>query len=339
MGLPVREAMEGFLDAMGRDASYSFPGWYREIKEVRGLLAEVMGTHPEELALTHPTSEGVHLAASLVPWKRGDRVLVSEEDFPTNIYPFLNLKERGVEVDYIKRPTLEAVEDALTHDTRMVSLSSVMYKDGYRVDIDGIGQLCREKGVLFHVDAAQSAGALETSVKEVDFMSAPGYKWLLSPLGTGFFFIRRELIEGHPALGWLSVEEPLRFDTRDYTIKPTAARFELGNPNIPGILGMKAALELILDVGIKRIEEHILALSGKLLEGLKDLGFQVTSDFGEEHRSGIVSLIEPRITHEKLVKEDIVATVRDYVRLSPHVYNNEEDVERVLEAIGRMVKG
>jgi selenocysteine lyase/cysteine desulfurase len=336
MALPVREVVEGFLDGMAGEASYLFGGWYREIKEARCLLAELIGANPDEIALTHNTSEGVNLAASLVSWENGDRVVVSEEDFPTNVYPFLNFKEHGVKVDYVKRPTLEAVEDVLTDETRLVSLSSVMYKDGYRVDIDGIGSLCHEEGILFHVDAAQSAGALKTPVENVDFMSAPGYKWLLSPLGTGFFFVRKELIEPHPALGWLSVEKPLRFDTRHYKIKETAARFELGNPNIPGVLAMKAALELIQDVGIKRIEEHILALSGKLLEGLKDMGFQVTSDSEEDHRSGIVSFIEPRITHEKLAKEDIVATVRDYVRLSPHVYNNGEDVERVLEVLGKM---
>ncbi|NOZ76283.1 MAG: aminotransferase class V-fold PLP-dependent enzyme [Euryarchaeota archaeon] len=334
MARPVRMALEGYLQAMGADASNRFEGWYGEIEEARRLLAGLLGARPGEIALTHNTSEGVNLAASLVDWRKGDRVVVSEEDFPTNVYPFLNLRDRGVEVDYIGKPTPEAVEAALRDGTRMVSISSVNFRDGWRADVEGIGRVCREEGVLLHVDAAQSAGALETPLEWVDFMSAPGYKWLLSPLGTGFFYVREELIGDHPALGWRSVEEPMRFDTRNYRVRKTAARFELGNPNVPGVLGMKAALEMLTDVGPRRIEGHVLALAGAILDGLKEKGFRVISDFEEDRRSGIVSFTAPGITKERLAREGIVATVRDHVRLSPHVYNNEEDVERVLEALG-----
>ncbi|MEE8168886.1 MAG: aminotransferase class V-fold PLP-dependent enzyme [Candidatus Hydrothermarchaeales archaeon] len=336
---PVLEALNRF-DAQQRDyGSAYFDKWGEEVEDCRRRIAELVGAKQSEIALTKNTSEGVNLVALLLDWKKGDNVVATNVDFPANVYPFLNLRNKGVEVKFIpgeKGITPRDVEEHIDRHTRLVTLSHVMYRDGFRLNVEEIGRICREQDVYFHVNATQSLGALELNVEKakIDFLSAAGYKWLLSPLGSGFFFVREELLDGSPVLGWRSVKEPLAFNATEYEVADSARRFELGSLDIAAFLGMRAALELLAKIGLKKVEKRVLQLSSILSEELADLGEELLSD-PKENRSGIVS-IKKEATKEELLKNKVVATVVDYIRFSPHIYNDEGDIHKLIEVLKKL---
>ncbi len=341
---PVIKALRDFEEERRDGASLRFDDWLERLEKCRSLLAKLMKARGDEVALVKNTSEGVNLAALLVDWKKGDNVVVSDVDFPANVYPFLNLKKKGVTARFLRGNralTPEGIASAIDEGTRLVSLSHVMYRDGYRLDIEGIGNACEEAGVLFHVDATQSLGALRLEVKKakIDFLSVAGYKWLLSPLGSGSFYIAAKHLESDamPLMGWKSVKEPLAFDATSYEIADSAARFELGNQDVAAFLGMEAALRLLMRIGGERVERRVLGLSSMILRGLKELGLEVLSDFPDENRSGIASM-KTVFSSKDLHKKRIVATVREYTRFSPHLYNDEEDVYDLMNALAELKK-
>ncbi|MFQ5887206.1 MAG: aminotransferase class V-fold PLP-dependent enzyme [Candidatus Hydrothermarchaeales archaeon] len=340
--IPVMEALKTFGEERRDFASLYYDKWYSEIEKCRVLAAGLLNASTDEIAFTKSTSEGVNLTAQLVDWKRGDEVVVCDCDFPTNIYPFLNLESKGVKVKYVKTtegkvPT-EEIEQVLGDSTKLLSISHVFYSSGYRIQLEKLGKLCKENGVLLHVDAAQSLGAFQINVRkaQIDFLSAPGYKWLLSPLGTGLVYVKKEHIDKTPVLGWLSVKDPERLDAKGFELLDSAKRFEAGNLNIGGFLGMHAALKLIDSIGMKSIERRVLELSLSLAEELERAGLKVTSEIEKQHRSGIVSIKNRRFTKDFLRKHNIVATIRKNLRLSPHIYNTQEEIEK---AVGTLSGG
>jgi len=336
---PVLLALEKFKKERMDNGSLHFDDWYEDIEVGRELAAKITGGNVSEIALTKNTSEGINLVALLLDWKKGDNVVLSEMDFPANIYPFLNLEKKGVEVRYIKSNSAtilpEDVEREIDENTKLVSLSHVFFNNGFRIDIEKIGEICQKNGTHFHVDATQSLGVVPTDVKKakVDFLSVGAYKWLLSPLGSGFVYINSKFLDHSPILGWLSVKDPLSLNVHDYEILDSAGRFEVGNPDVGAFLGMRAALELIDSIGVEKIEKKVLSLSSMLTEELTNSGFETSSDFEDENRSGIVSFNNFGITKEDLIKNKIIATVRDYIRLSPHIYNTEDEIEEVVKII------
>jgi selenocysteine lyase/cysteine desulfurase len=339
---PVVLAQAKYAREREEQASLFLESWTEEIEECRRLVSGLLSSSADEIALTKNTTEGVYLTSLLTKWKKGDEVVVCDCDFPTNIFPFLNIRRKGVSVNYLSckdgRPIIEDVERALTGNTRMLSISHVFYNSGFRIDLEEIGRLCRERGVSLHVDAAQSIGAFPINVKKagIDYLSACGFKWLLSPLGTGVFYIKKEHLDKEtPILGWLSVQDSEKLNTREYKVLESARRFEAGTMNIGGILGMRAALELIHSIGLKAVQKRILGLSLKLGERLKEEGFSMKSELKEKHRSGIICIDKRKITKEFLRERGLVATVRNNLRLSPHIYNNEDDIEKAVNILSR----
>ncbi len=338
---PVIGALRRFDEQRRDRGSLYWDEWIEGVKDCRTRLARLMNAKSSEVALVKNTSEGVNLVALLMNWKPGDNVVVTDVDFPANVYPFLNQRKKGVEVRFIKGEggiTPEQVKEAVDERTKLVSLSHVIYKSGYRLDLAEIGKLCREKGAYLHVDATQSLGALRVDVKRmnVDFLSAAGYKWLLSPLGSGVFYIREELLgEETPVLGWRSVKEPEAFDSEKYELADSARRFELGNYDISAFLGMRAALEILAKVGKSRVEKRVLELSEMLIDGLKDAGMKVLSDFEEENRSGIVC-VKSLAKEKDILMNRIAATVREYTRFSGHIYNDESDIDRLVTTMRKL---
>ena len=337
--MPVIEAMERFASERRDFASLYYDRWYRDLEICRRFAAALLNALPEEVAFTKNTSEGVNLTAQLVDWKRGDEVLVFACDFPTNVYPFLNLKSKGVSARYVDckkgSVSLDVIESAIGDKTKLLSISHVFYNSGYRLDLEGLGKICRDNDVLLHVDAAQSFGAFQIDVKRggVDFLSAPGYKWLLSPLGTGVFYVKKKHIDKVPVLGWLSVKNPEDLNARGYELLDSAKRFEAGNQNVGGFIGMHAALSLIDSIGLGEIEKRVLGLSLALGEGLEVAGLHPLSDMDVKHRSGIVCIEKDSVSKEFLRKNNLVATVRKNIRLSPHIYNTEEEIEKVVKIL------
>ncbi len=336
---PVIDALRMFESERRDAASEKYQAWYDAIEKCRKLAAEMISATPEEIVFTKNTSEGVNLTAQIVDWKRGDEVVLIDCDFPTNTYPFLNLAKKGVKPRFVRckngRVDLSDIEKSINDKTRLLSVSHVLYNSGFQMDLKALGDMCQQHGTLVHVDAAQSLGAIKLNVKKlrVDFLSAPGYKWLLSPLGTGLFHIKKEHLHETPVIGWLSVKNSEKLDATDYELHAGGRRFECGNQNISGLLGMHAALKLINSWGVDAVENRVLKLSRALAENLDEAGFKVLSEQNAKHRSGIVCIEKGKITKSLLRKQGITATVRKNVRFSPHIYNTEEELLRVVDLL------
>jgi selenocysteine lyase/cysteine desulfurase len=240
------------------------------------------------------------------------------------------------------RITAEMLERACTERTRCVTVSSVQFSNGYRIDLEALGRFCRERGIYLHVDAIQSLGMLACDVRasKIDFLSAGGHKWLLGPAGTGFFYCRKELLDELDVWnpGWLGVKNARSYLEYDPTPLPDARRYEEGSFNLYGIAGLGASIERFLEIGTANVEEKILGLTDLLEEGIRSRGYSIVSPRGKEERSGILCFLHPgqgtEELYAKLSAARVVASLREgAIRLAPHFYNEGEEVERLLDLL------
>ena len=273
--------------------------------------------------------------------------MICDLEYPSNVYAWWSLRSRGVETVMLRGRDgalpLESVEEALRHPrTRLLSLSSVEFGSGARNDLPALGRLCRERGVLFCVDAIQSLGCFPLDVAEchVDFLAADGHKWLLSVEGCGLFFCRRALLESSRRAwsGWRSVTDNLDFDRYHLELQPGAGRFEEGTPNTPGIFALGAAIDLLLELGVDAIGRRVLELTDRLCEALAARGAEIASPRapgpGLGHRRLPLPDEAPARTAARLRAAGVfVVARRGCVRASPHFYNSPEDLERLLRAL------
>ena len=342
----VRRAMRSFLEDVEENGMANHADWTETLRKTRTLAARLMNAHPSEIAFVSNTTAGILIVANGVRWRRGDNVVIAEKEFPANVYPWLNLQKRGVEVRFAREVEgcipIEEIAARIDGGTRVVSLSSVEFATGYRNDLDAIGEICHRRGALFCVDAIQSLGALPLDVKKsrVDFLSADAHKWLLGPEGAGIFYCDRSAMQRIEVanLGWSSVANPSDYLTYDATLAATAARFEPGTSNTAGIHGLRAAFDLLLSVGIPEVEARILRLTDRLCEGLRLKGYRVQSPRGPSEKSGIVIFSHQSHTSDdlfRLLRENrVMGAIRDRkIRLSPHFYNTEQEIDRVLELL------
>jgi selenocysteine lyase/cysteine desulfurase len=324
----------------------------REVKQARRTCAQFIGAKPDEIALLGPTSLGLSLFANGLDWQPGDEVVCYHGDYPANVYPWIELRRRGVVVRYLEPAapgeiTPELVERALTSRTKLVALASAHFFTGYRVDLETIGTLLHGRGMLFSVDAIQTIGAFPLDVEKahVDFLSADAHKWMLGPLAMGIVYVRRSRFEQlRPTLlGAWNVEAPNFIAQDEIKFVPTAQRYEPGVLNIAGILGMKAALEVFLQHGHEAIAARLLELKAHLVRQLEPLGFAV---LGVREGSAATSITTFRhatassaALFAALEKAGIIASLRhdrenrDYLRFSPHFYNTEAEIDRAVEVL------
>ncbi|MBV8176551.1 MAG: aminotransferase class V-fold PLP-dependent enzyme [Verrucomicrobia bacterium] len=332
----------------------SFSAVLNLLQETRASAARLIGSSPDEVALIGPTSLGLSLFANGIDWQPGDEVICYLDDYPANVYPWLNLRSRGVTIRLLDPAepgaiTPELVAGALTPKTRLVALASCNFVSGYRIDVDAIGKLLREKGILFSLDAIQTLGAFPTRVEYVDFLSAGAHKWLLGPLAIGIVYVRKECFEicRPTLLGSWNIKAPGYVAQQEIEFHPTAQRYEPGTMNLIGISGMKAAIDLLLEIGIGRIAERILAIRARLIDGLRKFGFAVLGPTDGPNASGIITVSRPgtdmRALFERLTSEQIVCSPRQdrkgrqYIRFSPHFYNTQAEIDRVLEVLATVV--
>ncbi len=345
--LPVRavKAVEDLFQEFSCSGIECYPNWERRIHEVRKMFARLINADANEIAFVGSTSEGLSAVATGLEWKKGDIVLIPEIDFPANIYPWMNLERHGVTTRFIPKKDgrfeVRDVEKVLSPRTRLVSVSSVDFATGFRYDLEALGDFCREKGLLFCVDAIQSLGVIPLDVKKygIHFLSAGGHKWLLSTMGCGCLYIARAVNHIiHPErVGWKSVVDEEDFFRVHFHLKPNALRFEPGTMNVAGIYCLGAAIELILEVGIPSIHQHILAINDILFRGLRDRSIKIVTSMEEKERSGILSFVPPSDSAglwKYLSDNRIMVSLRDgKIRLSPHFYNNNEDAELFLRTL------
>jgi len=225
--------------------------------------------------------------------------------------------------------------------TKVIAVSYVQWTTGLRMDLESIGEFCEERGIYFVVDAIQGLGALPFDVGRfgVDFMSAGSYKYLLGPLGVGCFYCRKEVLtDVWPSrVGHRNVVDDMTLDYK-LDLWPSAKRFEAGGMNYLGLHGLDASLDIIEEAGVENIERHVLRLTDLLIEKLQERGYRVTSSLLPRERSGIVSFVHQRHDSEELLgrlsEAKIITSLRDgAIRASAHLYNNEEDIERLVEAL------
>jgi cysteine desulfurase / selenocysteine lyase len=319
------------------------------LDQFRATLAALVAATPEEIAIVTNTSDGLLLVAQGYPWKEGDALLTAEGEFTANVYPWLPLQEQGVEI--IRLPTqdhclyLDQIEQAMRDhpNIRLLALSFVGFATGFRNDLVALGKLCRQYEVHFCVDAIQGAGALPIDVEamNIDFLAAGGPKWLMGPVGAGLFFCRRALIDllQPRRHGWLSTTDIPNYFRYDAPLSGTASRFEAGTLPWPSLHGLVASVETLLKVGVPNIERHLLALGESLREGLVEQGYTVASPGGRGQRSGIVSFVDPHRSAPDIVahldKHRVTVSARgSYVRVSPHFFNNLDDIDALLGALG-----
>src|SRR6266481_2625927 len=272
----------------------------KSLQEARASAARLIGSSSDEVALIGPTSLGLSLFANGIDWRPGDEVIGYLDDYPANVYPWLNLRSRGVTVRLLRPAetgalTPDLVAEALTPKTRLVALASCNFVSGYRIDLDAIGKLLREKGILFSVDAIQTLGAFPTRVNYIDFLSADAHKWMLGPLAIGIVYVRKECFGlcRPTLLGSWNVKAPGFIAQEEIEFHPTAQRYEPGALNVTGIFGMKAAIDLLLEIGIASVAERILAIRARLVDGLQRMGFVVLGPADGPNASGIVTVSRP----------------------------------------------
>jgi len=314
------------------------------------LFAKLIGAKPEEIALVENTSMGLNMAANVLRYPKGSKIVTTDLEYPSVVYPWLR-KGLGVKVEYVKnvdgKISLEDVEKALDDKTVALAVSHVEYGNGFRNELRALSDIAHKHGAYLIVDAIQSVGAVQVDVRrnDVDFLATACYKWLLSPPGCGYLYVRRELIEEFepPFVGWASVKQEV-FDTVDFwdiwnlDLSPTASRFEVGSPSFISFLGAAEAMKIILEFGIENVEKRIIALTDHLIDAVKDLGLKLQTPEERQHRSGIVNfkVDKPAEVVQSLSKRGIVVSARaNGIRVSPHFYNTKEEIDKLIEEIRR----
>ncbi len=347
----VVRAVDHYLEGLSREGIGSIGEWTKRTEEVRRSCARLIGSDTDEIAFIKNTSHGLSLVANGLDWREGDNLIVYEREFPSNIYPWLALQKRGVETRCIPFTdgtiALDAVEERIDSRTRLISMSSVQFQNGFRMDIEQLGALCKDKGLYFCVDAIQSLGIIPMDVKKyhIDFLSADGHKWLLSPEGTGLFYCKKELVDRlmPPLIGWKSVINDNDFENIDFILKKNALRFEEASMNIMGVQALGAALDLLFEVGIDRVFGHVLAMGQTVIERAEGMGLAILSPRNIDARGGIVTIggdFDPHTVKEHLQKKKIIVNVRGGgLRLSPHFYNTEHGMENLFSHLKKLMQG
>jgi cysteine desulfurase / selenocysteine lyase len=321
------------------------------LHETREAAARLLGASPGEIALVGPTSLALSFVAAGLPWRKKDNVLVYYEDYPANVYPWMALAERGVEVRLMNVRGLGRIrpQDVLgqvDEGTRLVALASCHFVSGWRIDLAAIGRALRQRRILFSVDAIQTLGALPTTVEHVDFLAADAHKWLLGPCAAGILYVRKEAQEVlRPAVfGWHNVKCPDFIAQEKLNLRPDAGRYEAGSASLLSAAGLKAALDLILEVGPETISAELLRKRAWLIPALQAQGFSVLhADALPANAGPLMSIHRPGLDtatlHQKLLDAGIVTSLRKdregqaYLRLSPHFYNTDAELHRLLEAL------
>jgi cysteine desulfurase / selenocysteine lyase len=341
------QALAEYGTSLAENGVAAVRDWLARVTHVRTLAARLVNAPtPDDVYFVPNTTHGVSVVAEGFPWQPGDNVVLPAEEYPANQYPWMNLRGRGVEVRAVPsrgpRVSTDDLRAAMDARTRVLAVSAVEFASGFRTDLDALGGLCREKGVFFFVDAIQALGAFPLDVQRtpIDALSADGHKWMLGPEGAGIGYVRREWVERlHPVgVGANSMARPYAFTTIDFTPKPHAGRWEGGAYNVPGITALGASLDLLLGAGIENVERRVLELTDYLCDRAAAAGLEVFSSRTPGEKSGIVSLVKPGEPADAVAKRCraagvVVASRADRVRVSPHAYNTEAELDRFLEAV------
>lgn len=349
----TKEAVISFAIENSRLGASRYPDWQAAEIRLRRQFKELLNAPAaDDIALVKNTSEAISLVAYGLTWRTGDNVVTSNEEFPSNRIPWQSLRAHGVELRQADLKSAATPEEALfqlvDRHTRLITISSVQYASGRRMDLDRIGQFCRDHHLLFCVDAIQSLGALSADVQrwQADFVMADGHKWLLGPEGLGVFFStanardRLQLTQ----YGWHMVENAGDYDCPEWQIASSARRFECGSPNMLGIHALSASLSLLLEVGIENIQTRVLENSGYLIDAIEaDSDLILLSPSDPRQRSGIVTFKARHGANlalfDFLRKYHVICAQRGGgIRFSPHFYNHQAQLQQGLATVRQFLQ-
>lgn len=349
---PIPQATQAAISQFARDAAEEGPanyaGWIHGMSITRGLSGQLLNCDPDDVCFIKSTTHGILIVANSINWKDGDNVVGLEHEFPANVHPWLALKERGVEFRMVPESadytySIDGIAKRIDDRTRLLTVSWVEYATGVRNDIAALSALCLERGILFCVDAIQGLGALPIDLQKVqiDFLMADGHKWMLAPEGCGILYVRREVIPqlNHSMCGWCGLRNPQDYDNYDQPYKPTAKRFEEGSHNLMSIIALGASLRLILEYGTENVERNIERLTEYVGEQVQRKGYKLISPQQFGKRAGIVSFLKDGIDPMSIavgMQKDhkvMIAARRGFLRASPHFYNDEAEIDRMVEAL------
>jgi len=347
------EAVIKFAEQNTRYGSHFYLDWLNKEAELRSQLQALLNApSADDIALVKNTSEALSFVACGLPWQAGDNIVSSNEEFPSNRLPWQSLADQGVEFRQADLSSADTPEDALfalaDSNTRLLTISSIQFASGLRMDLEMIGEFCKQRGILFCIDAIQSLGAVQFDVQayKADFVMADGHKWMFSPEGLGVFYTTPQARDKLKLTqyGWHMMKDTHNYENKPWEIHPTARRFEYGSPNMLGIHAFSASLSLLLEIGMAAVEALVIEKSDYLKNAIaKNEQLILLSTQQSRLKSGIVVFKHRMIANEVLYKylqeNGVVCALRGGgIRFSPHFYNTFEEIDRALALITSVVR-
>lgn len=339
---PVSSAMKGLAEDATLFGSLHYDQWLSAYEGLRAAAARMIGASAAEVAIVKNTSEGISTVARGIRWCSGDRVICFEGEFPANSMPWLRLESEGVRVESLSpQAPLDAIDRA-ANGARLLAISFVQYVSGHRANLEAIGEICRRRGCLFFVDAIQGMGAfpIDVGVSRIDALSADGHKWMLGPEGCGILFVRSGVQdEIEPAeVGWTNFARYWAYDSAQTSFRPDAGRYECGTLNTIGCFGLRAALELLLEIGIEPIGSAVVDLTNRLAAGAAAKGYELLGARSPSTAAGIVSVRKSGVDSAAVVRQlrdrRVLAAARNgWIRFSPHFYLSPSEIDQAIDAL------
>jgi selenocysteine lyase/cysteine desulfurase len=336
------DAMKHLADDCQTYGSLHYSEWLAAYEGLRVAAATMMGADRSEIALVKNTSEGIATVALGLDWKPGDRMVGFREEFPANYFPWLRLQERGVTVTWLSvTDPLDRIEEAC-RGARLLAISFVQFLTGYRAPIQEIGEICRRNRCIYFVDAIQGLGAFPIDVRasHIDALAADGHKWLTGPEGCGLLYISQALQDRVEPIefGWTNVAHYNDYASRDMALRPDAGRYECGTLNTIGCYGLRAAIEMLLEVGPERIAPVVRKLGDQIANGVQSKGYELLGERSEATGAGIVSFRKSGVEAVQLVRKLWTAGIATapragWIRTSPHFYISPADIDRMLDEL------
>jgi selenocysteine lyase/cysteine desulfurase len=336
------EAMKSLAEDVLHHGSLHYDRWMDCYEGFRVSAAKLIHAHRDEIAIVKNTSEGIATVALGLDWKPGDKIVAFREEFPANYFPWLRLEAKGVKIEWLSVfDPLDRIDEA-ARGAKLLAISYVQYLSGYRANLEAIGEICHRHGCFYFVDAIQGLGVFPLDVRRcrIHALAADGHKWLLGPEGCGLLFVERSWQDRIEPVefGWTNIAGYNDYACRDMALREDAGRYECGTLNTISIFGLKAAIDLLLEVGIERIGPTVQGLADRLAEGAVAKGYETMIPRTPETGAGIVSIrkqsVDARMVVSHLRQNGITAAPRQgWARLSPHFYVSHDSIERVIDLL------
>ncbi len=349
ISLPVREELNNFLDSRSTDLKNSFELFSTAGISVKEKIGRMLNCKSSQLSWVGNVSDAMNILANGIEWESGDRIIVNNIEFPANVYPFLNLANKGVVVDFVKSKkgiiNFEDIESAITNRTKLITISLVQFLSGYRTDIEKLGKLCSERGIIFSVDAIQGAGVVKIDVQKsnIDFLTGGSHKWIMGLTGASYFYVSDKLNQlfSNYNVGWQSVKDPWNILDYNLELKESAEKFQTGTMNMIGVIAFNKSLELFESVGYESIEKLVISNTNYFIERLIEIGVSpLLKEEDNKNKAGIISFYieNPKRLLLKLRAKNIVGELREgLIRMSPHFYNTKEEIKTVVNEISKSI--